>query len=305
MRRAGLILGVLVLAGLGAAKGQQLPQPLPEDNPDAQALADRLYPSATVCAECHPNQFSQWSNSSHAYANLSPMFNKFEQKINDLARGTINSFCVRCHASVGTALGERRDIALWERSKAAREGITCVTCHRVGEAYGKVNAARRIAPGDIHEPVFGPFDSQGVLKAIGNARRYRVLVSSDEPDRPDWLRIHQQAIQSDLMVKSEFCVACHQVQVYPGIKLGNRLGRVPGLARRGGGHQLPGLPHEHQPGAAQRVRPRLGRHRQRADRQRGPAAGRPHLRRPGLPDQPSRPLPDRAGPRPPSTPSSG
>ena len=219
MRRAGLILGVLVLAGLAAAKGQQLPQPLPEDNPDAQALADRLYPSATVCAECHPNQFSQWSNSSHAYASLSPMFNKFEQKINDLARGTINSFCVRCHASVGTALGERRDIALWERSKAAREGITCVTCHRVGEAYGKVNAARRIAPGDIHEPVFGPFDSQGVLKAIGNARRYRVLVSSDEPDRPDWLRIHQQAIQSDLMVKSEFCVACHQVQVYPGIKL--------------------------------------------------------------------------------------
>lgn len=219
MRNARFVLIVLLLAGLGPAMGQEIPSPPPEDNPDAQALADRLYPSAKVCAECHPNQFRQWSYSSHAYASLSPMFNKFEQKINDLAQGTINSFCVRCHASVGTALGERRDIALWERSKASREGITCVTCHRIGEAYGKVNAARRIAPGDIHEPVFGPFDSQGVLKAIGNARKYRILVSSDQPDKPGYLRIHQQAIQSELMVKSELCAACHQVQVHPGIKL--------------------------------------------------------------------------------------
>jgi hypothetical protein len=126
---------LLLLAGLRSAKGQELPKPLPEDNPDAHALADRLYPSARVCGECHPTQYKQWSVSSHAYANLSPMFNKFEQTINDLSQGTINSFCVRCHASVGTALGERRDIAWWDRAPASREGITCVTCHRVGEAY--------------------------------------------------------------------------------------------------------------------------------------------------------------------------
>ena len=219
MRRVGMILGVLVLAGLGAARGQVIPKPPPEDNPEAQALADRLYPSARVCAECHPNQYRQWSNSSHAYANLSPMFNKFEQTINDISQGTVNYFCVRCHASVGTALAEQRDISWWARSKAAQEGITCVSCHRVGEAYGKNNAARRITPGDIHEPVFGPFDSRGVLTAIDNARRLKILVTSDEPDKPGWIRIHQQAIQSDLIVKSDFCVACHQVQVYPGIKL--------------------------------------------------------------------------------------
>ncbi len=224
MRKARFVFIALVLVGLGPAPGQEIPKPPPEENPDARALADRLYPSATVCAECHPNQFRQWSGSSHAYASMSPMFNNFEQKINDLSQGTINYFCVRCHASVGTALGEQRDYSLWERSKAAREGITCVTCHRVGEAYGKTNAARRIAPGDIHEPVFGPFDGDGVLKATGNARRYKVLVSSDQPDKtaPDgtpYLRIHQYAIQSDLMRKSEFCVTCHQVQVHPGIKL--------------------------------------------------------------------------------------
>jgi nitrate/TMAO reductase-like tetraheme cytochrome c subunit len=198
----------------GPAIGQKIPNP-----PLTPAEADQLYPSARVCGECHPNQYRQWSLSSHAYANLSPMFNKFEQKINDLASGTINSFCVRCHASVGTALGEERDIAWWKRSAASREGITCVTCHRVGEAYGKTNAARRITPGGIHEPVFGPFDTTGGIKAISDAKGYQLLVSHDQPDKDGWIRIHQAAIQSELIVQSEFCVTCHQVQVHPGIKL--------------------------------------------------------------------------------------
>lgn len=224
MRKVGFVL-IVLLAMLGTAIGQQIPNPPPENNPHAKVQADALYPSARVCGECHPRQYEQWSISSHAYANLSPMFNKFEQKINDLASGTINSFCVRCHASVGTALGERRDIAWWERSAASREGITCVSCHRVGEAYGKTNAARRITPGGIHEPVFGPFDTTGGIQAISAAKDYQILVSPDQPDRPDepdgtkWIRIHQAAIQSDFIRQSEFCATCHQVQVHPGIKL--------------------------------------------------------------------------------------
>lgn len=224
MRRAAFA-SIVLLGVVGPAMGQQLPDPLPENDPHAAAKADAQYPSARVCGECHPRQFEQWSISSHAYANVSPMFNKFEQKINDLARGTINSFCVRCHASVGTALGERRDIAWWNRSGASREGITCVTCHRVGEAYGKGNAARRITPGSIHEAVFGPFDTTGGIAAISAAKRLGILVSEDEPDRPaepdgkKWIRIHQAAVQSDIIKQSELCATCHQVQVHPGIKL--------------------------------------------------------------------------------------
>ncbi|MGH9420512.1 MAG: multiheme c-type cytochrome, partial [Thermoanaerobaculia bacterium] len=226
MGKAGLVFIVLLLADLGLALGQEIPKPPPEaiSHEEALARATAQYPSAKVCGECHPRQYEQWSISSHAYANVSPMFNKFEQRINDISRGTVNYFCVRCHASVGTALGEPRAIAWWDRSGAAQEGITCVSCHRVGEAYGKVNAARRITPGPIHEPVFGPFDSLGGLKAITNARTNGILVTIDEPDRPaegdkKWIRMHQTAIQSDLIKKSEFCVACHQVAVHPGIKL--------------------------------------------------------------------------------------
>ena len=211
MRKAGLLFIVLLMAALRPAAGQTNPTP-PID-------PDKLYPSARVCGQCHPTEYAQWSISSHAYGDLSPMFNKFEQKINDLSQGTVNYFCVRCHASVGTSLGERRDIAWWDRSAASKEGITCITCHRVGEGYGKNNGARRITPGDISGPVFGPFDTRGVLKAISNAERYGILVSADQPDRPGFLRIHEQAIQSDLITKSDFCITCHQVQVHPGIKL--------------------------------------------------------------------------------------
>jgi nitrate/TMAO reductase-like tetraheme cytochrome c subunit len=212
---------VLLLMGSSMAFGQQIPNPPPEkDTPEHNlALADAQYPSARVCGQCHPTQYAQWSISSHAYANVSPMFNKFEQTINNLASGTINYFCVRCHASVGTSLGERRDIAWWSRSGASKEGITCVSCHRVGEADGKVNGARRITPGNIHEPVFGPFDTTGVLKAISDAQRLKIQVSGDEPDREGYLRIHQQAVPSTMIQQSELCVPCHQVQVHPGIKL--------------------------------------------------------------------------------------
>jgi nitrate/TMAO reductase-like tetraheme cytochrome c subunit len=224
MRNTGLAFIVLLLAQLGLARGQEIPKPLPENNPHANAVADAQYPSARVCGQCHPNQFKQWSISSHAYANVSPMFNKFEQRISDISRGTVTYFCIRCHASVGTALGEKREIAWWDRSAAAKEGITCVTCHRVGEGYGKTNGARRITPGPIHEPVFGPFDSLGGLAAITNARENGILVTQDEPDKPaegdkKWIRMHQTAIQSDIIVKSELCITCHQVAVFPGIKL--------------------------------------------------------------------------------------
>ena len=220
MRRAGLVVIVVLLAELGLAFGQVIPKLPPMDDPHARAaFSDKQYPSARVCGECHPKQFAEWSISSHAYAAVSPMFNKFEQRINDLSRGTLAYFCVRCHATVGTTLGEKRDIAWWDRTPASKEGITCVTCHRVGEAYAKSNGARRITPGDISEPVFGPFDTTGVLKAISNAQLYKILVSADQPDRDGYIRIHQQAIQSTVVKQSELCVTCHQVAVHAGIKL--------------------------------------------------------------------------------------
>ena len=122
--------------------------------PHFDMFAEDNYPSASQCAVCHQKIYKQWASSNHAYASISPMFHKFEQAIYDLTQGTIGSFCVRCHQQVGTQRGEPREAPLWERSRVAREGITCITCHRVTEEFGKVNGERNIIPGNIHAPIY-------------------------------------------------------------------------------------------------------------------------------------------------------
>ena len=56
--------------------------------PDRHAGVDideSLYPTAAQCGECHKQIYDEWSSSQHAYASISPMFHKFEQKLNDLS----------------------------------------------------------------------------------------------------------------------------------------------------------------------------------------------------------------------------
>src|SRR4051794_25645768 len=84
-----------VLAQTPAAAAQ-------EEDPHAAMYSEGSYPSAKVCKNCHEQIFWEWASSNHAYASISPMFHKFEQRINDLASGTIGTFCVRCHQQVGT-----------------------------------------------------------------------------------------------------------------------------------------------------------------------------------------------------------
>ncbi len=184
-------------------------------DPHQQVFSESDFPSATECAKCHETIFDEWRSSNHAYASISPMFHKFEQKINDLAP-TIGNFCVRCHAQVGTQLGENREDPLWERSEVSREGITCITCHRVNEPYGKVNGDRHVQPGKIYAPVYGSSDGSGLQDVIDNKKSYAVKTSKgDGRGKP----IHNKAIQFTNLRESEFCMSCHQVAVNLGIKL--------------------------------------------------------------------------------------
>lgn len=186
-------------------------------DPHLAIYAKNNFPSASECAPCHKQIYDEWRSSNHAYAAISPVFHKFEQKINDLAQGTIGMFCMRCHVAVGTTLGETREQPLWERSEVSREGITCVTCHRVKEEYSRVNGERRIEMGDITKPVYGNSNADGLTDIILNKDKHHVKLSPQDPG-PGQV-IHNAAVKFDNLSKSEFCVSCHQVAVHPGIKL--------------------------------------------------------------------------------------
>ena len=174
-----------------------------------------LYPTAEKCGECHNQIYQEWSSSQHAYSSISPMFHKFEQKFQELTQGTVGTFCVRCHQQVGTQLGEARQTPLWANSPISREGVTCITCHRVSEQYGKVNGERRIEPGKIYEPVYGSGEKSVIKDVLADKETYSVKTSSDGRGND----IHKGMITNDQITKSEFCVSCHQVAVNLGIKL--------------------------------------------------------------------------------------
>ena len=180
---------------------------------DAETLS--LYPTAAKCGECHKQIYEEWSSSQHAYASISPMFHKFEQKFQELTQGTVGTFCVRCHQQVGTQLGESRETPLWARSQISREGVSCITCHRVKESYGKVNGERRVEPGKIYEPVYGSGEKSVIQDVLDNKETYSVKTGTDGRGND----IDKGMITNDQITKSEFCVSCHQVAVNLGIKL--------------------------------------------------------------------------------------
>ena len=135
----------------GAPHGAMTPPASPPGvDPHAECFSETMFPSAKKCRVCHEQIYEEWAGSSHAYAAISPMFQKFEQTINTLSRGTVGSFCIRCHAPVATWLDHPRHHPIYESTPTALEGVTCVACHRVREAYGKVNGERRIEPGPVY-----------------------------------------------------------------------------------------------------------------------------------------------------------
>jgi nitrate/TMAO reductase-like tetraheme cytochrome c subunit len=192
-----------------AQKGKEAPIPAVDD----ETLS--LYPTAAQCGQCHKQIYDEWSSSQHAYASISPMFHAFEQKFQELTQGTVGTFCVRCHQQVGTQLGENRETPLWARSQISREGVTCITCHRVKEQYGKVNGERRVEPGKITEPIYGSGEKSVLKDVLANKETYSVKTSKDGRGTD----IHNGMMTNPQLTKSEFCVSCHQVAVNLGIKL--------------------------------------------------------------------------------------
>ncbi len=199
----------LLKAAAKAEKGKPAPIPAVDD----ETLS--LYPTAAQCGACHQQIYEEWSSSAHAYSSISPMFHAFEQKFQELTRGTVGTFCVRCHQQVGTQLGENRETPLWARSQISREGVTCITCHRVKEQYGKVNGERRVEPGKIYEPVYGTGEKSVIKDILGNKETYSVKTGKDGRGTD----IHNGMMTNPQLGKSEFCVSCHQVAVNLGIKL--------------------------------------------------------------------------------------
>ena len=180
---------------------------------EAIFLEDR-FPSANTCATCHPDHYREWSVSSHAYAQLSPVFNAMHGKILKLTNGTNGDFCIRCHTPVGMNLGEPEFMTNMDRHPTSREGITCIVCHRVENPYGKVSGRLAIVEGDLFDPVYGPTDGEELDRVIKSGD-YSINTERGQSGRA----IHTEARKLSQISTSAFCGTCHDVNLVNGFRL--------------------------------------------------------------------------------------
>jgi len=183
---------------------------------DHDALfAESRYPSAATCGTCHPKHYKEWAVSSHAYAQLSPVYMSLNSEINELTSGTDGDFCLRCHSPIGANLGESPFISNLERHPTSREGITCVVCHRMNKDYNKRSGRLALVEGDLLQPVYGPSGNEELARVLKNTDKYRVVTEKDQPGR----KIHREAKKFASLSSPVFCGTCHDVTLLNGFRL--------------------------------------------------------------------------------------
>ncbi len=178
-------------------------------------FAENRYPSANTCKVCHEQHYQEWSVSQHAYAQLSPIYMAMQNTINAQSSTTNGDFCIRCHNQVGMNFGESTFISNLERHPTSREGITCVVCHRVDQAYGKASGRLSLVEGDILSKIYGPNGDDELERVLENRDEYRVVTDADEPGR----KIHTKVGHFPQLQTSAFCGSCHDVNLFNGFRL--------------------------------------------------------------------------------------
>ena len=130
-------------------------------------------------------------------------------------KGTVGTFCVRCHQQVGTQLGENaRNAALGAQPDCARG----CDLHHLPPGQGAIRQGQRRTPHRARQDLRARLRQRRKECSQRRPRQQgEILRQYQLPGA--WYRHPQGMMTNDQMTKSEFCVSCHQVAVNLGIKL--------------------------------------------------------------------------------------
>lgn len=184
----------------------------------ANCFVDDPFPSARVCKTCHPGHYREWSVSSHAYAQLSPVFNAMSGELNRLTSGTLGDFCIRCHTPVGMALDEKMVMSNMDRHPTAREGVTCVVCHRINQNWGKGAGRQALVAGGLTEPIYGPFGGEILAAVLDDPERFGVMRTEDDAGYRG-RAVHGDVVPFFALTAPSSCGSCHDVFAPNGFRL--------------------------------------------------------------------------------------
>ncbi|MGZ5531144.1 MAG: c-type cytochrome [Methylomonas sp.] len=214
-----------------------------------ELLKKSEFPSAQECGACHQQIYREWSVSRHAFAQISPTFLAYQATLVKLTKGTLGDFCERCHTQTGMTSGEPILTSNSNRAKVSMEGITCVVCHRIPEAYGKITGRFPLEPGDIKNPVYGPRKGDELQRVLDS--------NKDNPPKT-----HREARFFEQASQPGFCGRCHDVRLVNGIRFEDLFSeyKQTSAAEKNWRCQschmgpIPGIPSEYPPASAAIVR---------------------------------------------------
>ncbi len=159
----------------------------------ATMTRDQLLDPQT-CQGCHPNQFSQWSGSMHAYSSKDPLFVAMNQRGQRETQGQLGKFCVNCHAPMAVHEGATTDGLNLDQVPDKLHGITCFFCHSVQSVDGTHNNPLTLSSDNI---LLGPFTDP---LAAGRTH----------------LAGYSTFLDREIADSASMCGACHDIQAPPG-----------------------------------------------------------------------------------------
>lgn len=147
-----------------------------------------------TCQGCHPDQYSQWSGSMHAYSSKDPVFRAMNQRGQRETSGQLGPFCVKCHAPMALHEGATTDGLNLDQVPDQLHGVTCFFCHSVASVDGAHNNPLTLAADNI---LRGPF-SDPMAAGRTHQAAYSTLVDRETAD------------------SAGLCGSCHDIQAPPG-----------------------------------------------------------------------------------------
>jgi hypothetical protein len=161
--------------------------------PTTMLTRDQLLDPVT-CQGCHPDAYSQWSGSMHAYSSKDPVFVAMNQRGQRETDGGLGTFCVQCHAPMAVHEGATTDGLNLDTLPNQLHGVTCFFCHSVDAVTGTHNNPLTLAADNV---LRGPF-SDPLAAGRTHLAEYSVLVDRETPD------------------SATMCGSCHDIQAPPG-----------------------------------------------------------------------------------------
>lgn len=109
------------------------------------------------CQTCHPNHYSEWQGSMHAYGFVDPIFFRLNEIGQNNSNNSLDQFCIKCHSPFAALLKEAPpgfDFA--QLSELSKKGVQCDVCHNIKSFERGRSISHFFIDGRRHGPITDP-----------------------------------------------------------------------------------------------------------------------------------------------------